>query len=306
MTPLRRGWRSLLTVAAVVVTVVAALGLGLAHGINGYVAKRRMFATAHWRVPHPRDARALGLSDVAFISRDGTPLRGWLIPSRTGAMVVLCDGAAADRSSMLDDARALRQAGIGVLLFDWPGQGESGGHDRFGLPAQHALEGAVDFVLTRHDVDPHRVGALGFSLGGYTLVPVAAQDRRIRAVLLAGVPADIIEQTRREYAASGWLAQRGALLALSNEGVRAGTRRPLDDVAAIAPRPIVVVAGHRDATVPASLSERLYAAAHGPKQLWIIEHAAHGGYERADPRYGQRMAAFFASALGVSGRLSRR
>jgi dipeptidyl aminopeptidase/acylaminoacyl peptidase len=45
------------------------------------------------------------------------------------------------------------------------------------------LKDAVDYVATQPGVDTDRIGLLGFSLGGYLAISLAAQDNRIAAVI---------------------------------------------------------------------------------------------------------------------------
>src|SRR5215212_3854674 len=66
------------------------------------------------------------LEDVSFDAR-GTAVRGWFIAPSNGAAVLLLHGSDADRSQLAHEAHLLAQHGYGVLLFDWPGHGESGG-----------------------------------------------------------------------------------------------------------------------------------------------------------------------------------
>lgn len=177
-------------------------------------------------VIRPTDALGGRIEDVVFRSRDGHAVRGWYVPSRTGAAVVLCHGSESDRTGVLDEARALANAGLGVLLYDAPGTGETGGRPGFGAPERAALLGALDLLAARSDVDPARVGAYGFSLGGYTVAQVAAVDARVRAVVLAGTPADIAENTRAAFARGGRLAVFGALLAQRVAGIDTRTGQP--------------------------------------------------------------------------------
>jgi dipeptidyl aminopeptidase/acylaminoacyl peptidase len=49
------------------------------------------------------------------------------------------------------------------------------------------LNDAVSFIATQPDVDPKRIGAFGYSLGGYLAVAQSSRDLRIKAVVeLAG------------------------------------------------------------------------------------------------------------------------
>jgi pimeloyl-ACP methyl ester carboxylesterase len=265
-------------------------------------AEYRLTIASHEAARRPDDAAALGLVDVAFAARDRAPIRGWYLPSRTGAAVVFAGGSSAPRAELVPQARALAAVGAGALLFDWPGTGESGGAVAYGAPERAALEGALDFLGGRPDVDPRRVGVYAFSMGGAIAVQVAAADPRVRALVLAAAPGDLVQQTRAEYAPAGRAAQWGALAALRLARADLWRLRPRDLVAAVAPRPLVVVVGTDDRTVAPDLARQLYDAAREPKELWVIDGAGHGGYDEVDPTYSGRVAAFFADALGAPAR----
>ncbi len=267
-------------------------------GTHAFSSELGSFRPPRGPVLLPPDAEQLGMEAVSFRSTDHSLLRGWYIPSRTGAAVVLCHGTDGDRSMMLRDARPIAKGGAGVLMFDWPGHGESGGGPvRFGASERAALEGAVNFLVARPEVDPQRVGALGFSMGSYILAQVASRDTRLRAIVLEGAFGDADEQARAEYSHSGVAPVLGAILALRAGGMDVHELRPLDVIGRIAPRPVVLVVGTSDMTVPERLSQRLYDEARDPKELWVIDGARHGGYSAADSAYGLRLRAFFAQAL---------
>jgi fermentation-respiration switch protein FrsA (DUF1100 family) len=75
--------------------------------------------------------------------------------------------------------------------------------------------------------------------------------------------------------------------------------RPIDGIAAVSPRPLLLISGTRDTVVPAWMVRRLYDAAREPKELWIVPDAGHGGYARlAGVGYAERITTFFDRALG--------
>lgn len=245
----------------------------------------------------PPDARVLGLQPVEFPAIDGARIRGWYIPSLNGSGVILCHGSGSNRMAMLPHARALSRRGLGVLMIDWPGQGESDGVLRMGEPERQALHAAIDFMRARGDVEQQRIGALGFSMGSYIVAQVAALDDRIASVALEGAFGDAEEQTEAQFAYAGRLSSWAASLADRRAGFASGILRPIDLVGRIAPRSLLVVAGDHDRDVPLELSRRLVTAAGPPKMLWIIRGAGHGSYEKHDPTYLSRLAEYFVSTL---------
>jgi dipeptidyl aminopeptidase/acylaminoacyl peptidase len=258
------------------------------------------FRARRWDVPPPPDSAALGLRDATFTA-GATTLRGWYIPTKNGAAIVATHGSGGDRRDLLPEARLLAAAGYGVLLYDSPGHGQSDGTPRWGAPERAAVRAAVDYLLRQPDVGAERVGAYGFSLGGYVLAGAAADDPRIRAVALGGTPTDAIEQTRSEYRHAGPIAVFGALTAVRMSGMDVRTSRPIDVVASIAPRPLLLVGSSTDETVPVDMARQLFRAAREPKELLVLEGAAHGKYLEAAPEFGTRLRSFFDRALGPTG-----
>lgn len=225
--------------------------------------------------------RLPGLREVSFQAADGLTLRGWYVPSRNGAAVVMVHGAGANRTWFLDEAVALSQRGIGVLLYDNRANGESDGDTQsWGDHEQDDLRGGLNFLQAQPDVDPQRLGAAGFSIGAYTVAMVAAQDPRIRAVVLKAVwtslPDELLFMAGPTGRFNAWLLGQE----FSWAGVRLDRVHPGDLVAAIAPRPLLVVAGDDDHDAPMTVSRAVYEAAREPKQWRLIPGATHVDYER--------------------------
>ncbi len=122
----------------------------------------------------PARTGVANITTVSITAADSPELAAWYVPSTNGAAVVVTHGTNGDRSMMLPEIRVLARAGFGVLAFDWPGLGRSGGNVRWNAQARHALGAAIDWLASRKDVDPARIGGLGFSIGGYVMTQVAA------------------------------------------------------------------------------------------------------------------------------------
>ncbi len=62
------------------------------------------------------------------------------------------------------------------------------------------------------------------------------------------------------------------------------------------PFPVLLICGTRDHTIPCRHAERIFAAARGPKELWVVKGAEHAAaLGRAPTEYEERIVRFFAS-----------
>jgi uncharacterized protein len=282
--------------AALVVATSGPYGLYVA--VRSYRAEASLFSGQRHPVDTAATARALGQVRELSFDVAGARIRGSYAPSRNGASVVLYHGSGGDRNSLLPEAQALHARGFGVLLFDSPGHGESAGEIHWNDGEVQALRAAVDALAAQPETDPKRVGALGFSMGGYVVAIGAAADPRLRAVVLVGTPPDARMHTRWEYRRWGWLSQWPALLAISRHGIDLDGASPIRAVPQIAPRPLLVVGGTADSAVPVYLIRALFEAAREPKQLYLVPGGEHGSYGRApDSQYLPRVVSFFEHAL---------
>lgn len=96
----------------------------------------------------------------------------------------------------------------------------------------------VDYLLTRPDVDPKRIGCVGLSVGGLRACHLTALDERVKAGVIVGWMASFRRQLQKHIRNT-----------IGHTKVVPGLYRYLDypDVAALAmPRPILVINGSRD------------------------------------------------------------
>ncbi len=241
------------------------------------------------------------LEDVSFTSADGVTLRGWYLPSRNRAAVVLVHGFANNRAQLLFEARTLAAAGYGVLLFDLRAHGESGGDTvTWGDRERRDVTAALDFVSRRPDVDPERLGLFGFSMGGTTSLLVASEDARVKAVAAAGAYPALEADIYSGYGRWGALSAEPVLWTLRRAGVAVDAVRPIDGMCRLRGRPLLLVNGDVDPDAPAKLQASLFRAACEPRSLWVVQGAGHGEYARVAPgEYARRLLQHFGPALGA-------
>jgi dipeptidyl aminopeptidase/acylaminoacyl peptidase len=236
------------------------------------------------------------------VTDDGVTLRGWWFPRPESDHVVIAyTGHKGVKTDLLGISSGLWRAGNNVLIFDFRGCGESdlvplsiGYHER------RDLQAAARFAHER--VARARLGLIGYSMGAAVSLLVAAGDADIRAVV-----ADSAYATLTGVIAAAYRRRRlpaPPILALSDRyngwryGYRFGELRPVDIVGQLAPRPLLIIHGTRDAVTPVDHAYQLYAAAGEPKELWIAEGAHHcGAYFLDRQEYVARVADFFARAL---------
>jgi dipeptidyl aminopeptidase/acylaminoacyl peptidase len=239
------------------------------------------------------------MHEVAFRSSDGLTLKGWYVPSRNRAAVILVHGYGGNRSELLPEARLLAKHRFGVLLFDSRAHGESEGEIlTYGDRERRDLRAAVDFLARQADIDPERVGALGFSAGASAVVLAAAEDQRLRAIALEAPATSLRDFCADEFGRLAWLKTWPTELALRLGGVDIDVLEMKAAARRVAPRPLLVVHGEADRTVPVARGRQLHAAAGQPKRLWVVPGAAHGGYAEVDPAgYERALLQLFDDAL---------
>ncbi len=266
--------------------------------VQKYRAERQLFFPAQRPTQLPAASSGIpGARDIT-IDPSGVALRGWYAPGTNRALVIFCHGAGANRSQFGDEARALTAAGFGVLLFDWPGQGESPGSIHWNEGERAALRRVIAWAEALQEIERTRIGAYGFSMGGYTLSQVAAEDSRLAAIVLASTPADQREQIHYQYGRLGPLGEWPARYALRRGGMQIELRKPIDEVKKITPRPILSLGGSGDFLVAPSMAHDLANAAAQPNSVYIVAGALHGNYVLAGGTvYLERVVSFFRGAL---------
>jgi len=274
------------------------LGVPAVIATRAFVAEYRSFVVAP---SHPDLAEARrhlpGLQQVALGNASG-PSDGWYAPGTLPAAVLLVHGAYGDRSSMLDEAKLLADAGFGVLSIDLPGHGARGGMMPFEGQADTALDTAVTWLQSQGATSPRGLGAVGYSLGGYFLAQHASRDPRLRGVVLGSTMPSLDAFLRHEYRRWGALGYWPAYWADRARGLDVRHTSLLGAVAALSPRPVLFVVGQQDGVVPPSMTQPLIDAARPPKEVLVLEHSGHVDFAQTDPsHYGPALVGFMRRAL---------
>jgi fermentation-respiration switch protein FrsA (DUF1100 family) len=204
-----------------------------------------------------------GARDLRLRTDDGLELGAWFVPAgerdRTLAVLV-ANGNAGNRASRIPLATALRDLGLGVLLFDYRGYGGNSGRpteDGLALDARAALRGLTDKIGIPHQ----RTIYFGESLGAGVVTELATEYPP-GGLLLRSPFTDLAAVGQRHYP----FLPVGLLLR---------DRYPVKDRIGRIEVPTTVVFGTRDSIVPPAQSRQVAAAAANLFEVVPVEDAGH-------------------------------
>ena len=180
--------------------------------------------------------------------------------------------------------RMANELGWAALTFTFRGCGSSDGD--FSMQGWvDDLRAAIDHL--EEEVQPNGIWLVGTNTGGALALSVAADDPRVRGCALLGARADFDDwasQPRRflEHAREIGAIRTPSFPQAFDEWSRELRRfRPVDAASRFAPRPLLVMHGEDDESVPVADS-RVLAEAHGSAELRVVAGAGHR--LRHDPR----------------------
>ncbi len=225
---------------------------------------------------------------------DATP-RAW-------ALFAHCFTCSKDTKAAAYIARALADAGFGVLRFDFTGLGGSGGdfsNTHFSSNVDD-LVAAADWLRTHHGAPALLVG---HSLGGTAVLAAAERIADARAVATVGAPCDPAHVTH-QFSSDLPVIERNGQALVKLAGREFTIRRSfIDDVSGqpqaarirALRRPLLVLHAPADTVVTIDNARRLFEAAMHPKSFVALDGADHLLTRAADARYAANVIAAWAA-----------
>jgi len=200
----------------------------------------------------------------------------------------------------LSEAEEFRQRGISLLIVDHPGVGEALRlRDMYsGADTEVSAAACVDYLETRDDVDPDRIGIAALSMGGYYAPRAAAFEKRFKCCAVLGAFWSIKDLRDR--------MEKGQDLELMGKGHSDNLSTPasqdhflwvfginsleqaeklieeftLEGVADKITCPLLIVHGENDRQIPLDHAEKtIEAAINSPRKELKIFTLAEGGAE---------------------------
>ncbi len=212
---------------------------------------------------------------------------------RPAVLLQYGSGGSKGTDYIVELGRQFADHGFVVLTIDSPGRGERTKTDRkvsdwlFGDKGKEDFlhycgdySRAVDYLVSRDDVDYERIAFVGISWGAITGVTFVAHDDRVKA--MASI-----------CGGGGFLDLAGLLGGKSKDSVD-----PVKHVAAIAPRPLLLINGKQDIMIPYPFAKALHnAAGKGAKKVWLDTNHYFEGVDRRD--LGKSVIDFIDEAFGT-------
>jgi fermentation-respiration switch protein FrsA (DUF1100 family) len=233
----------------------------------------RVFYTGPWH-PDPPDAVGWPYEEATIYTPDGLELQGWYFTTAEpeAPTLLFMHGTSYNASDMWvtpERARAfeafLRGIRSNFFVFDYRGYGKNGG-----TPTEEGTytdaAAALGWLYQRDDIDPARIFFYGFSLGTGIATELALREPGAGLILRApftsirDLAVDRHPRLRALLLVAPWLP-------LTNYDTLSKIPR-LD-------RPLLVMHGDADQTVPERMGQRVFEAAPEPKMYVAFPNGNH-------------------------------
>ena len=226
---------------------------------------------------------------VSFLS-DGLKLAGQLrLPQADSDVpgLCICHGIPAvpfnpDDTGYADLATRFTEEGFATLLFNFRGAGLSEGNfDMRGWARD--LTQALSFLEDVPGVDSSSLYVMGFSGGAATALYVAARDSRVAGVVSCASPAHFDGLTDKQ-AIDDCIARWREINIIRDHAFPQNLEQwiagfaevaPVKHIAAVSPRPVLLLHGDADEVVDVSHAHMLSEAAQEPSEMVVLPGGLH-------------------------------
>ena len=234
---------------------------------------------------------------------DGLTLRGWYYRGDEGKpLIVLVHGLWQSWLHMAGLGHDLHEKGYGVLLFDLRGHGQSDpSRVSMGRRETGDLRAVLAWAQTE-GFEPERVGWVGYSMGASALLIEAARNPKIKVAVIDSPFGNLPELLNTQLSRHSHLPQffNPGILAAARYayGVRTDDLVPIRSANAWGARPLLLIHGEADSTVPVRQARAIASAAGPTCQAVWLPGVEHNEAYRDDPEhYVARVDAFFRRHL---------
>lgn len=261
----------------------------------------------HPGCPTPTLPAGLAPPEEVWLAVKDLKLRAWYYPSQNGAAILALGGLHGALGDNLPPSIFLVRHGYGVLQLDTRACARPAAAVTLGAQEVWDATAGLQFLAGRPEVE--RIGAIGFSMGGATVLRAAARETKIAAVVAEGgyynLGEDIVEADAALPIWQSVILYNVAGAFWLQSGINPWQVSPLADLPRLSPRPVLLIYGEKEAA--SGHAREQWAAAGEPRTLWIVADTGHGQAYQADPAaYEQRVLQFFDQALQPHVRITYR
>lgn len=208
---------------------------------------------------HPHEAIA--------VPYDGHQLAGYFFAPRariskqpSPCVIFLAGADQLPEGNLFRGVQYITARGSACLIFNGPGQGSS--LRLLGLPSipdyERPISAAVDYLMTRRDIDHDRIGLMGISMAGYYAPRAVCFEHRIKACVVWSALYDVLNELYLTHPPLQTHMQWIVGAKSDEEARRKYAAFTLKGLVSKIRCPVLVTHGELDHMVPASSAQRLY------------------------------------------------
>ena len=173
--------------------------------------------------------------------------------------------------------------GMHVLSIDGPGQGESYMRKIWVRPNNHneAAKAAIDYLMTRPEIDGDKIGLYGISMGTYWASHIAAFDPRIKATAAIMGCFMMDRHPIFEEASPRFRLTYKYMAGIEDDDEfdeLVVNKMSLKGIGKNIKSPFLMLAGEFDPLNPLEEADAFFNEIAGPKEMWVMEDDYHGAY----------------------------
>jgi alpha-beta hydrolase superfamily lysophospholipase len=212
-------------------------------------------------------------------------------PKRPGApVIIICHGNNQTVQNTFRIAEWLHNSGFAVLTFDYRGFGLSKGRLTSFGELKKDLLAVINYVSGKSEINTHKIGLLGLSLGTAPAIQVAASNPRICGLVLHGPVFSgerLIDNIFHDHMLSFYARYFADMEGLTSCKAISQIRCPL-----------LIIQEEKDEITTRRDGQSLFRLAHSPKTIWLVPGFGHlKTFRIMKDDYRERLVNFFRNSL---------
>ncbi|MFC2001139.1 alpha/beta hydrolase family protein [Chloroflexota bacterium] len=176
------------------------------------------------------------------------------------------------------------QRGMHAMAIDLPGQGECNLRKIRANPSAHkeAAKAAIDYLMTRPEVDGNKIGLYGISMGSFWGSDIAGADNRIKATVTALGCYFVNKHTIFDETSPRFRLTFKYMAGIEDDDEfdEMTAKMTLKGVGKNIKNPFLIWIGEFDPLCPLEEAEAFFDEIAGPKEMWIMEDDFHAAFAR--------------------------